>query len=283
MAYSESKYNLLKKNIYKDLGLDYDMPSDIDISTITFAAKLDVIFYLENINKYIDLSGDRIIEIKKNKISKKKAKNKNINESLSRNQNKNFDQNNKIKCKNKNKKNKEFQNQITVSVKVSHKKNPLSIKIFKNGSLHLTGCKSVDDFLEGIIIICEECKKIKGIIQDNKFKKIYFVDKIDKLSPERLLSINVNMINSNFNVPFKIDRPKLYSKLKSENIICEFDTNKHAGVRIKTQNKITIFVFETGSILIIVGSGGFRHIIETYYYIYKYLLESFDSIEKINL
>ena len=66
-------------------------------------------------------------------------------------------------------------------------------------------------------------------------------------------------------------------------MIAIYDSNGHAGVKIKyisLKNKITIFVFESGSIIIILGNQGFTKIQEVYDFIYKYLLENYEAIVK---
>lgn len=258
MSSAETKLNELKTKIQKDLDLNSnDLPSDINISTITFCCALDTEFYPQNIANYILLSPTSIIQVtpKKNLVKSKKNSNKN-------------------------KQNDEFQNQVTLCVNVSKKDKPISVKIFKNGSLHLTGCKNVDNMLEALQKVCFECSKTRAIICSNKIKEVTFAKNPEILGIEHLKNFKVHMINSNFTVPFCIDRPKLHIKLKSESVNSEYDTNKHAGVQVKFENNITIFVFESGSIIIIAGRTGFSTINKAYTYIYKYLLNSYDIIVK---
>ena len=68
-----------------------------------------------------------------------------------------------------------------------------NVKLFNNGSVVLTGCKYYDD----IIYIFNRIKKY--ICNDNKY--------ID------LENIKINMINTNFNIGFNINREKLYKLL----------------------------------------------------------------------
>ncbi len=265
----------LRLKIKNEIGLcDSDIPADIKISTITICAKLSTNFYPSNIEKYIETNPYGIIS--KPTINDKKKKKKNVR----RTSNKKNNLSNMQSKDNKNKQKNDMQNQVTVKVSVSKKDKPLSIKIFKNGSLHFTGCKNIDDIIEATEKICIECKKTRGIIVNGKIKEIVFAENIDELRVENLHNFSVKMINSDFRIPFKIDRPKLYVKLKSENYITEFDTNKHAGVKIKYLERITIFVFESGSIIIILGSQGFEMLSNAYTFVYKYLLESYDVIVK---
>jgi ribosomal protein L15 len=91
------------------------------------------------------------------------------------------------------------------------------------------------------------------------------------------------MINCIFRVPFNIDRPVLQALLKTDGYNASYDSNGHAGVKIKyvsTGKKITIFVFESGSIIIILGKQGFYRINEIHAFIYKYLLVNYENIVK---
>ena len=90
------------------------------------------------------------------------------------------------------------------------------------------------------------------------------------------------MINCIFKVPFTIDRPKLHILLKNDNYTAVYDSNGHAAVKIKLMDKkkITIFIFESGSIIIILGNQGFDKICYVHNFIYRYLLENYEYIVK---
>jgi hypothetical protein len=71
------------------------------------------------------------------------------------------------------------------------------------------------------------------------------------------------MINTNFNIGFEINRERLYDLLLDKiNIInFKFEPLHHAGVHLKFNN-ISVFIFEKGSIIIIVND--MSKIIKTY-------------------
>lgn len=240
---------------------DVIIPIDIKISTMTIEAKLKTKFYPWNIYRYIRRSLNAIVSVVKPKEKK-----------------------NKRNTKNKNKQSDIFLNQVAVSIKVSQKKKPVSVKVFKNGSLHFTGCICVDDLLESVYKLCIECRKVRAIINKfNKITEILFASDLEELKIEKLYGFKIDMINCNFLIPFKIDRPKLQIVLNSDGYNAEYDSNGHAGVKIKyvsKTKKITIFVFESGSIIIILGNQGFGRIDEVYTFIYKYLLENYEIIVK---
>ena len=90
------------------------------------------------------------------------------------------------------------------------------------------------------------------------------------------------MINSNFVLPFKIDRPKLYNLLFKEKYECFYDPIKHACVRVRYQHPlklVSIFIFEKGNI-IITGAQSCEQIKDAYTFIYKYLLINYKNIIK---
>lgn len=255
------KINDLRKMIDSILELNVvKIPEDVKISTMTLEAKLPTRFYPWNIYKYIRRSTDGIL----------------IN-------NENRDKKNK-KAKNKNKQSEVFLNQVTISIMVSKKTKPVSVKIFNSGTIHFTGCVCADDLLEAVYKLCVECRREIAIIdKDGKIKEIKFAENIDALKVYNLSEFKVDMINCIFVVPFKINRTELQKLLKSNEYDATYDSNGHAGVRIKyvsVENKITIFVFESGSVIIILGNQGFARINEVQTFIYKYLLENYLLIAK---
>jgi TATA-box binding protein (TBP) (component of TFIID and TFIIIB) len=263
MILDTEKINQLRHTLKDTLELNnVDIPDDIKISTMTLEAKLNTRFYPWNIYRYIRKSHDGIINVVKEKNRNKKN----------------------TKAKNKNKQSEVFLNQVTVSIKVSKKEKPVSVKIFNSGTVHFTGCVCVDNLLEAVYKLCLECRREVAVIGNNgKIKDIKFAKNIANLRVENLYDFKVDMINCIFVVPFKIDRPKLQVLLKSDGYNATYDSNGHAGVRIKyvsIKKKITIFVFESGSIIIILGNQGFRKLVEVYGFIYKYLLVNYDTIVK---
>lgn len=190
----------------------------------------------------------------------------------------------KTKSKVSNRQSDVFLNQVTVSIVVKNKDKPVSVKIFNNGTVHFTGCVTIDNLLEATYKLCSECCRDIGILDKNgKIKDIKFVENKEMLRVENLCDNKVDMINCIFVVPFKIDRPKLQVLMKADGYNASYDSNGHAGVKIKYSNnekKITIFVFESGSIIIILGKQGFNRIIEIFNFIYTYLLENYESIVK---
>lgn len=314
------KINSLRNKIKDVLDLnDSYIPEDIKIATMTLEGKFNTAFYPLNIFKYMKRTPDGIIGVNKGKEKKKtneededeedylseiqkvisdskssiSLQSKVIRNDKTYNKTYNETYNNTIATQkpnqkkgqqSKNRQSDEFLNQVTVLIGVSNKIKPVSVKIFSNGAIHFTGCVNIDNMLEATYKLARECKReIAVLTKKSKIREIKFVDDPDVLKLENLDSIKVDMINCIFTVPFKIDRPKLQVLMKSDGYNSSYDSNGHAGVKIKetsTGKKVTIFVFESGSIIIILGKQGFKRINNIYTNVYKYLLENYESIVK---
>jgi TATA-box binding protein (TBP) (component of TFIID and TFIIIB) len=122
---------------YKSI-IDLDIiPENLVISTMTIICYFNTKFIAENIFDHIELNRDNILTVKYN------GKIKTIIEK---------------KKKKKRKKKKEFFNQITIIVNTINNKE-INCKLFKNGSIQVTGCKNVLHFITAIKKICEALKK----------------------------------------------------------------------------------------------------------------------------
>jgi TATA-box binding protein (TBP) (component of TFIID and TFIIIB) len=293
MSFDTKKMEKLRTQIKDALELNnVDIPEEIKISTMTLEAKFNTRFFPWNIYRYIKKSDDGIVNIVKenrNKKDKKKQKAEKVANDMDADYAENAKTNRsreKQRKKSKNKQSEVFLNQVTISIKVSNKEKPVSVKIFNSGTVHFTGCICVDNLLEAAYKLCIECQREIAVIgKDGKIKDIKFAEDANELQLENLYDFKVDMINCIFVVPFNVDRPKLQILMKADGYNASYDSNGHAGVKIKyvsTGKKITIFVFESGSIIIILGNQGFNRINEIHNFIYKYLLENYESIVKDN-
>ena len=164
------------------------------------------------------------------------------------------------------------------------KKKPVNIKLFSNGSIQMTGCRTLDNAVETLLTVFIELKKIKAVINYKimKVEEKPFATNLDIIDIKNINELKIAMINSGFKIPFKIDRVKLYNLLLSETYECLFDPVKHACVNIKYEHPdktISIFVFEKGSI-IITGARNCIQILDAYNFINKYLLKNHNHIKK---
>lgn len=265
--------NINKKKI--TLNIDFNkLPEDISISTMTITCKIDTKFNVTNIGKYIDLKYNGIVAVKHGN-SDDKATNRSLiikRQSTQKNR----------------KKKKAFYNQVTILVKTKkNKKKNYNVKLFTNGAIQMTGCKSMDEVIEALTKIFTELKVVKAILDHKKGKVIEkpFVSDPQVLDIKNLYDIKICMINSNFSIGFNVDRDKLYDLLITDKIECTYDPIIHACVNIKYEHPektISIFVFESGAV-IITGARTCSQIVEAYIFINKYLLKNYNHINKNNI
>lgn len=260
----------IKDAILKDLELKY-LPDDVMISTMTVVCKFSTELLCGNIARYIDLKPDSILSVTHGKFDDNRTNRSIVPK--------------KANAGKKKKKKNVFYNQVSMYVHIKAKrKKPVNIKIFSNGAIQMTGCKTIDNALETLSKIIFEMKKTRAIINYStmKMEEVPFAKYPNLLDFNCVTNVKIAMINSNFKMPFKIDRGKLYNLLLAENYECLFDPVKHACVNIKFENSektISIFVFEGGSI-IITGARNCSQISEAYNFINKYLLTNHNQIVK---
>jgi hypothetical protein len=131
---------------------DYNMdkiPSNVSISTMSIGCNLGTSFNMKNIYNHLILLNDNIIAIKSSEGIRC------IDEFKS-----------KFKSTNKNSK-KNFYNQNTIIMRIDEDKF-INIKLFKNGSLQMSGCKALADVNIAIYKLIS-IKKIKDLML-NYFK-----------------------------------------------------------------------------------------------------------------
>ena len=252
-----------------------DLPAEVDISTITVTCSFDTTFILENIGKYMQLSAGRVIYIKYGNGSDS------IRTLIPL----------KKRAKKKKKPKVAFFNQATVKIISSYKKKnkPTNVKLFKNGSMQLTGCISIENFVEVLTILCEELCKVRAILEPVKMKKMIikpFVGSPKNLDVTKVNKINIRMINSNFKIGFNVDRDELYQVLLNDDVECTYEPCVHACVNIKyyhnKKDKVSIFVFESGAI-IITGGKSKDHVKAAYDFITKKLFDNYKQVVKTDI
>jgi TATA-box binding protein (TBP) (component of TFIID and TFIIIB) len=169
---------------------------------------------------------------------------------------------------------------------IPSKEKPVNVKLFSNGSVQMTGCKSITHSLDTLEQLYSELKIVKAVIDRKKMKIVEkpFVTDTNKLTFEYISKFKVVMINSNFNVEFNIDRQKLHDMLKKDGNESSYDPNRHACVNVKyyhPDKEISVFVFEKGSI-IITGAKNCVQIRDAYDFINKYLYTNYIHIKKVD-
>ena len=216
------------------------------------------------------------------------------------------------KSKKKNKKKNRFDNQITIIFKINNTYMP-NVKIFKNGNIQLTGIKNIKEteFITKHIIA-----KIQDIYQSND-KNIDKSNNSEFINSLIYSNFKIRMINSdfktftddNFKNKFIIRRKELHNILISElynnkssfqpgiyqgvkleyyyNInddgrcICDFHSFNKKNININCK-KVTIAIFESGSVLI-TGGINFQQVEKAYNYITSIITNNAHTIYKPEL
>jgi len=156
---------------------------------------------------------------------------------------------------------KSFYNQTTISYKIN---NTVSAKIFTNGKLQLTGLTSLYNCIESINLICSILKNSNAISHIPSISSI--------------LSISIEMINSNFNIQKEIDLKKLRNILFYNNFKVSYEPDTYPGINSKI-NDISVFIFGTGNI-VITGSKSIKTIENTFKTICSFIFNNPDVFIK---
>lgn len=263
-------------NLKKSMKYD-QLPKNVNISTMTMTGRFDTEFCLENIGQYLTLKNDGVVEVKFGSGAAM------IHRSLITPKKRTI-----VKRKSSKPGGKKFQNQITIRINIKGKK-MVSVKLFRNGSIQAAGCNSIETIDILVKKLCKAMREEKAAIVYGKKKKLVkrsFVTKMANVIPDKAQDLKIVMINSGFKVKFKIDRDRLYKILRLKNINCSFDPIIHAGVNIryyhKGLKKVTIFVFESGNI-IITGGINCGQIKGAFGFICDILAKHYDEVIKIDI
>lgn len=131
-----------------------------------------------------------------------------------------------------NTKHKIFYNQTTLLIRpwfnIKNKYNldiMVNLKLFRNGKCQMCGLRNKKDGIQTIKILLENINE-KSIGDDNN-RTIYNIEEIIK-------NFNITLINSDFDIGFKIDRKKLFDILLDKyDLFVTFDPCHYQGVNLK--------------------------------------------------
>jgi len=267
-----------------------NLPDGVQISTMCASAKnidgsggLCTDINLDNIYDYMKCDSDDILTIKKSDLLKKTI--------IPEKKKKRRTSNKKKKAGKK--KVSFFFHQITIVVRVYEGEyddlnnvKKINMKIFKNGSIQISGIKKLEYANRAINKLIYKLKQIKAILNDDGIPEdILFVKDPKKVS---INNFKLDMINSNYQVNMQINRDKLYELLLRRGMNVTFEKCIRACVILKfvpknpvENKKISIFIFQKGNI-IITGAKSREHVIESYNHINNILITYKDEIEKKN-
>ena len=219
-------YVNIKKNAIKNL------PKGLNISVMTADIKDTKLEYnLKNIYDHLMLDENKILEMKYNKSIKTLLNNKKRKESK-----------------------KDFYNQLSLVVRVynvGHKNdliiknnkkkiNKVNFKLFKNGSIQISGIKNIIELNLALNKLFNSLKKYRVI----NHKRVYFAKNFKNLDTS---NFKINMINSNYSLNTYINRDNLYQLLLQKKIKCTYEKAIRACVIVKYKpdyiNKDVSFLF----------------------------------------
>jgi len=194
-----------------------------------------------------------------------------------------------------------FDNQVTVIYKL--KTYFPNIKVFRNGSIQMTGIRTKEDGELACSQIAQEIDRMQQP-QDP-----------ENTARERVKAseFTVRMINCDFGVPYKVKRKKLHTILISAdyNNVCSFQPVDYPGVKLQYYwnndekyakngvcrcpsqcfgkgtsfgqgqcKKVTVSIFDSGKILI-TGANSFYQVNSAYRYIRDVIKDNEDDVKKI--
>jgi TATA-box binding protein (TBP) (component of TFIID and TFIIIB) len=266
----------------KDNEIDI-LPNGVSISTMCASCKLGTIINIVNIEKYLELNTDDVLCVKMNK--------ERIRSLIPEKKKNTRDKKNKIIKIVKDEKFNHFYNQITVIIRIGtglidnwETEPKINLKLFKNGSIQMSGCKSIKNINIVLNKLVYKLKMVKAKIEDGKIVEKNYVECCEKLKIDHF---KIDMINSNYKVNMQIDRAKLFSLLLKKKIKSSFEPCIRACVIVKyipeidndELKEISIFVFQKGNI-IITGARRKSHIMAAYKYINNILINHSEEICK---
>jgi len=238
-------------NSQLDLNL---LPNGVKIATISTTCSLNCNINIKHIwetfplneeirtikfNKDIKSTDKKLIE-KEKKKREKKLKKKNLLKKQKTTKRKSSDN---------------FYNCIIVVVNITSEK-IINIKLFKNGSIQMTGSKNLDQTTRALEIILKYLKDkshkknvslLRKITEDEEKRlyeiypdkeemlKVYYTKKYKMdLRKLKLFNFNINMINTSFSLDYKIHLGELNRILETkDDCIVTYEPSIHAGINIK--------------------------------------------------
>lgn len=259
-----------------------DLDEGIKISTICSSCKLNSDLNIENMYKYLSLNENDILVVKRNNQNLRslieiKKKKKHSNKANIKQQTTSFQNSLTIVMRSENYKLKEDQD-INDEARIN-------LKIFKNGSIQMSGCKdlyAVNRVLNKIEYILKKGKTIK---REGHKVKIEYAKNPENI---KISHFKLDMINCNYRVRLEINRDKLFALLLKKKIKCNYETCiRRACVIIKyvpeynndEGKEISISVFEKGSI-IIAGAKNKSQLKQSYMFINKLFVTHREDIQK---
>ena len=265
------------------IEVNYQDPTPIKISTITLTGQIGDYVMGKYLYDRLSINPDIIyLECgKKHKGNKNKKKAKYSKK----------EQNGKLD-KRKLGRGKPLSNQISIGMKgIEEHKNPVCIKIFKNGKIQLTGCKSIR---EGYQLYEKLYNYILNVPRTLYLgEKKYYITPVKNIIPPNNIQLDSEMINASYNLNFEIEQKVLYDlfieKYNNSEIFVTYDACVSSPAvrcylvnmsvydeRKKKDKQPSCFIYRSGSVNIIVWKE--EMLINAYNFINTFIRENFDKI-----
>lgn len=249
------------------LYYDPKLPEDIKITTITTLFTFPLSFHTDYIADNIPLSENFIISIKHGNTTDTHRSIINLDKKTS----------NTVNSQYKSKSRKNFYFQTTLIIKQNDIL--INVKIFRNGTIQITGSKNISMVIWIVDIILKMFKDAKMSV---------YADPVDFCDLSKLIDFKIIMMNCVFTLNFYINRESTTKLLESDNKLTSvwFDPQRHSGINLKyirnvkdNERLISLIIFEKGNI-ILSSAIDYEDIIETYKYVKTLLLSNYDNISK---
>ena len=254
------------------------LPKGVSISTMCAKCKLGTKVDLDLIYEHLKLNNDDILTVKVNKDKQRTVIPPKIKKRRTTKKKTNGTSN-------------PFYNQITIVVRVyegekdiiikdgeknMEKIKKINVKLFKNGSIQISGVKKLKYTNRALNKLVYRLSEINDDIK--------FVDDYNNLS---IYDFSIYMINSNYKINLHVNRKNLFDILKKKKIKSSYEKCIRACVIVKycpkiknkEEKEVSLFIFEKGNI-IITGARNLEHIIESYNYMNNIIIEHIDGIIK---
>lgn len=141
-----------------------------------------------------------------------------------------------------------FFNQITL------RHGTKSVKVFYNGSMHVTGCTSPMQFADIASAVCAFMANVAG------------VETVDGDSNVRVTGFDIQMINLNFGAGSQLHLQSLRDRCAARGYQASYDSDMYPGLNIKVpvgDRHATILMFKSGKV-IITGAKSARELEEAH-------------------
>ncbi len=267
--------------------------SEFQVSTITCVSTIADTVNTKRVCQFIDVNNNPDIQyIESDTILKGKKKNKKVKDAVMAA----IEKLNRGLEPKKKRKNQLFSNQISIGFicpnKIHDHKNPISVKLFRNGRIQMTGCKNMEE-IEVIY------NKLYNILQNIP---IHFVcpngrtitlHVVQNIIPYRVQNMKTEMINGTFytNVPLNVEKMNeviqkkytekdLYIKSKRSPLNLSISSLGYFDKIKKVKKTPSVFVYSTGSINIIATR--YEILQKTYNFIVDLLNENYDTFKEKN-